>query len=303
MPLFLCTAGCEAVFERDISKDSITVKSPQDGYCSNVSKIYFWWDELKGAENYHVQLVSPSFDTIREFILDTLMSDTRIELYLDPGRYQWRIRAQNSAYHSNYTTMSFSIVGTEDLSQQSIHLLMPADNDTTKLSAQQFMWDSVPYAANYRIEIWQPDLSGTQIHSALLTSHQTSFTFANDGLYLWRVRAENQSSITSYASRQILIDTHIPSAPELISPANNATLSISNVLFQWKHDTVAGSIIHDSLKVASDYLCQNTIINIKTTAQTYSDSIPAGTWYWKVKSADAAGNTGNWSTIFQFIVP
>jgi hypothetical protein len=137
----------------------------------------------------------------------------------------------------------------------------------------------------------------------LLTSHQTSFTFADDGIYYWRVRAENQISITPYASRQLLIDTHVPPAPELISPVNNATLSINNVLFQWKHDTVAGSIIHDSLKIASDYQCQNTIKAIRTTAQTYSDSIPAGTWYWKVRSADAAGNTGTWSTIFQFIVP
>jgi hypothetical protein len=295
-------SGCDAIFEKDISKGTIVIKAPVDNYESTSQEILFWWEELAGADSYHIQIVKPSFDSVASIILDTLVTGDKITVYLSQGNYQWKIRGENTAYFTEYFTRSFSIKGTEDLTQQTVNLLLPTNADTTNNPTVNFSWDAVQYATMYRIEIWSPDPNGTCLQTVAVFSPQYQYTFSEDSTFTWRVRAENDLTNTPYSARTIYIDSQQPDTPSLLYPLNSSTQTNPWITFQWDHDHSGGSSIYDSIYIATDYGFTSMLIKAPSVTETYSDSLASGIFYWRVRSYDAAGNTGSYSNIFQLIV-
>ncbi len=302
--LFLSIAfiSCEAVFEKDISKKTIEIKAPINNYSSSSQEILFWWEELAGADSYHIQIVKPSFDSVSALILDTVVTGTKFSILLTQGKYQWKIRGENSAYTTEYFMRSFSVVGDEDLSSQIVYLISPANLDTTNQSLLTFTWQPIAFATEYRFEIWRPNINGTCIHAVSLLTPQYQFSFSEDTSYTWRVMAVNSFTNTTYSSRSIFLDTHAPVTPTLLYPINNATSNTPIITFQWENDQGGGSSIYDSLYISSDYSFATQLKRVKSFSQTYNDSLSSGIHYWKVKSFDAAGNNSSFSNIFQLIV-
>lgn len=106
-------SGCEDIFLKDISGDRVAILSPANNAFFEDENILFAWDRMEGAERYHIEVVSPSFDggaTVYDAITDT----TRVELSLSEGKYQWSIYAYNSGYTSEKITRSFEIKKDEE---------------------------------------------------------------------------------------------------------------------------------------------------------------------------------------------
>ena len=294
--------SCDAIFEPDITNKQVTILAPVDGYCSTSQTVLFWWEELEGASNYRIQVAKPSFDSIEQLIMDSLVVGDKISLYLQAGNYQWRLRAENSAYFSQYMTRNFTILSSEDLSSQSVNLISPINFDTLNSATVSFSWSPVDNATQYRFEIYSPDLAGDCILSTAAYSTNYQFSFTSDSTFLWRVRAENNQTNTEFFSRVIYLDTQAPSAPSLLYPLNASTLTSSLISFQWQHDESGGSAIYDSIFLATDISFSNLIFSEQSLYQAYTDSLSAGIYYWRVRSYDTAGNTGDFSNIFQLIV-
>ena len=57
---FLITS-CTDFVEKDISKKTVAILAPPDGYVTYSVTLTFWWQEIDGAENYSLQVVRPDF--------------------------------------------------------------------------------------------------------------------------------------------------------------------------------------------------------------------------------------------------
>ncbi len=108
LPIFSCLS-CEAIFIDDISDEEMTINAPADRSEMPEGTIVFKWDAIENAEEYHVQVVTPSFFNAPQIVLDTLLPTTTLKEEFTKGSYQWQINARNSEYETISTTLSFKV--------------------------------------------------------------------------------------------------------------------------------------------------------------------------------------------------
>jgi len=283
--------SCEDFIEKDLGKKSITVNSPADHAVSPGFNVTFWWDELKGASKYQLQIVRPSFASMQEFIADTSVSGDRITLTLAPGTYQWRIRAKNSSSATDYITRTLTIDSTLNLTGQPLILFSPADDSWSSHLLCNFSWQTLPNTDYYVLQLL---LNGTLLHTQSYTAPVTtgSYTFPAEGTYEWRVFAQNGSSNSSYQTRTITIDTTRPAAPVLLYPLSDTT-NASPVPLGWSSDETSATF---RLQIATDSAFGHVVHDTTETETTYDlhNTISGQYYYWRVKAIDKALNQGSW---------
>lgn len=290
-------SACEKVFEENIDKDKVIILTPADSSSVSSQTITFWWNEIEGATEYELQVVSPNFDSINALLLDTLLSKNKFVFNFAPGKYQCRVRALNSAYATNYTIHSFSLDSTLDLNNQLVSIISPADSFYTNDSKINFSWQPLLAANDYRFEIGQPDFSGTIILDVNLTQTNINYTL-DEGIYTWRVRGQNNSSNTVYSTRTVIIDSTVPITPSLTSPQNNAVINNDSVSLVW---TGESNFLFDSVYVYQDSLATTSLASVKTNNRRYIFEGSLGeNYFWRVKTIDLAGNVGQFSLLRKF---
>lgn len=94
--------GCRDVFEKDISEKEVELIAPADSVETTHATLTFVWEERDGATGYRLVVVSPSFDRMELYVLDTLVEGNQYAYTLEPGRYEWSVRPENSAYKGIY---------------------------------------------------------------------------------------------------------------------------------------------------------------------------------------------------------
>ena len=102
--------ACDDIVEvEDISNDIVSILAPTEGAVINSTALTFSWQALEEAENYHIQIATPTFNEALQIVTDTIVSQTSFLTTLDADNYEWRVRAENSGYQTEYTTNSFTI--------------------------------------------------------------------------------------------------------------------------------------------------------------------------------------------------
>ena len=305
--LFFAVTSCEDIFETDLAKEKVTVLAPTDNYRTNIMTQNFWWEEVNGAAEYNLQIVSPSFSTVQKFVVDTNVNDNFFTYTLEPGQYQWRIKAVNASSSTSYVTYTLYIDTTSDLSQQTIVLEAPSNGKHSNSLTQTFSWQNLFSADSYTIQISETDFSDPAniVTENTVTGHSFTHTFTNQGVYQWRVKAQNAASSTAFSDIYTLtIDTAAPAAPSLLTPLDNEVITSQPFNYQWSRDAgiQVSSILGDSLYVYSDSLVTLTGDVFFTTSTTVSDSLPMGTYFWRVRTVDNSGNISGFSTARKFTV-
>jgi len=305
--LIFILESCKDIIEPDLKNQTVNLLSPANGYNSQSSSITFWWDEVKYSTKYHLQVVKPDFGNIQSLVLDTNVTSNKFTYAFSSGPFQWRIRAENGSSQTAYVTRSFSVDSTLNLAGQTITLLSPTDTYISKNYKQQFKWLLLSSAEDYRFEI----LSGTSIiyTNATYTKDTITYTFTGDGTYTWRVKGQNVQSSTPFTTRSITVDGTAPSTPVLLSPNDLDSTSFSigtktkaSITLSWDRVVAnSGSAITDSVLVYQ-VPATSEFISTTTTLTSYSDSLPTGQYYWKIRSYDAVGNKSNYSVIRSFKV-
>lgn len=107
--LSFCFIACDAIIEvEDISGKTVTVLAPKNETVVD-SMVVFSWEALEDAENYHLQVAKPSFANASQIGADTLIENTSYGKPLLSGAYEWRVRAENSGYKTDYTAQNFLV--------------------------------------------------------------------------------------------------------------------------------------------------------------------------------------------------
>lgn len=102
--------NCEELIEvEDISNETVLILAPADNIILNSTTVNFTWDVLEYTEEYQLQIALPNFEAAQAIVEDTLISTTSFTKDLTEGNYQWRIKAINFGYETQYTTHTLTI--------------------------------------------------------------------------------------------------------------------------------------------------------------------------------------------------
>lgn len=291
--------SCEEILlEEDISDAEIALVAPADNAQFFSTGISFAWEKLEDADQYHLQIARPNFESPLQIVLDTLVSSNSFSFQLNVGDYEWRVRGVNSGYETAYKSRSFTIVNNEDFENNTVVLVSPVNNLVTKTISQNMAWQSVIGATSYQFQVLDQD--DNIVNDQVITNSNLNYTF-QEGTYYWRVRASNGSQQTLYSSRSLMIDTTKPNTPLLTNPVNASTSLETDVNFQWTRAALQGSTEIDSI-----YIYKNSALSLlhlkNQSTSPFSTNLESGTYFWYVKAFDQAGNVSNQSTVFSVIV-
>lgn len=300
------TAGCSTFFEEDISDKTVKLLSPANGISTEISSQTFCWEKIEGASEYRLQIVKPSFDSAEALLMDTLLLDTlgssnKINVTLYPSNFEWRVRAENNAWQTKWTTGKFQIYSTTDLTRQKINLLAPGL--VTNTTNTGFQWDALSNADNYSFVVYKENWDGVLAVPPLLLTTTFSGIMLGDGRYVWGVKAKNPTSETLYSQKSLIVDTTPPATAVLSSPADSSSVTNTTITFAWNSSDQTSGIARDTLKVFSDKSLKNlvkTVVSDNKGAEiSFADR---KVYYWTVRSVDKAGNVGKTSEAFTFTI-
>jgi len=110
--ILLCVllfVGCDDIIEKDISKSFTEIIAPANNSTISGPEVLFWWNYVEGSDYYELQLVKPNFQSVEYLLADTILEKNKITFAIDPGVYEFRIRACNSAYCTEYSYRNFTL--------------------------------------------------------------------------------------------------------------------------------------------------------------------------------------------------
>jgi hypothetical protein len=299
-------SGCKDVFEKDLSDDSVYLITPLDSAVAKVLQQNFRWEENSEALFYELQIVSPSFSKPASFELDTTISKTMFLHTLLPSlQYQWRVKAVNGSSSSLYSTRTLFTDTTNSLTNYEVQLISPSQNLATNNVDVVFTWQEVPNAKDYNIELRYNNQQNEVVNNLRLRTDSAQITLTNlpEGDFLWYVQGHNDFSVTPYASRNIVVDITAPLKPTLLLPTHMDSINSFPTTFSWNSDNASGSTVSNKLEIYTDTSSFNLALEYTTTNNSAPiDTLNIGSYFWRVKSEDAAGNIGSYSTIYEFTV-
>ncbi|MBK1442522.1 hypothetical protein JHJ32_21160 [Parapedobacter sp. ISTM3] len=304
LPIILCMlAACSDFFEESVADSELELLSPGQDAETNVYVINFLWEPLDHALQYRLQLASPSFDSVTIFHADTTLDRTLFSISLQPGTYQWRVKALNGSSSTAYTTRSF-IIHEAALSTQTVLQVSPPNNFITNQSEVEVSWQGIFSAKNYRLQI---DTAGFADEEELLFERVidgTSFTFEmpDEQRYQWRVRAENDTAQSRWsAMRSFLYDETPPPAPALASPSNGAQVN-RPVTLRWNSSGDAAAYQLYVYKSDSTLFNEQFPRRLEGTSHVFDAGARGERILWRVRATDRAGNESGYSSWRSFIV-
>jgi hypothetical protein len=180
-------------------------------------------------------------------------------------------------------------------------LIFPENGTTNLPSSLIFDWNPVPSASRYRIRIANDSLFNSIVKDSIISIDSISLSgFEPNGKYYWEVSAINTGGSSPYSSVwNFHVSPLVPSAPELISPANGVVGLSPTITFLWNAVSTATSY---RIKISSDSLF-NTIVkdSIITSDSLTLTGFTNAQYYWKVASINSGG-TGIFSSVWKFTV-
>ncbi len=175
----------------------------------------------------------------------------------------------------------------EDITNDSIFLTSPQNNEEITSNVVTFQWNSLKGADDYRIQIFS---SSQSIVLDSLVSN-TSFSYQlNQGEYQWRVRGENFAYASTYSMNQSfsVIETSDLTNQQVIlsSPTNNFYTNASTITFNWQALNAAESYHFQLINstTGQTLVYENQSINTNSITLDAALLTNDAEYQWKVKA-------------------
>ena len=114
--VFIGIMACEDILEvPDISDSEVFLLAPTEASVVPSGAVQLNWDQVNEATAYRVQVATPDFLNASQVLEDLLIpvdstfTGSRHSLNLEAGNYEWRVRAENSDYQTEYFGALFTV--------------------------------------------------------------------------------------------------------------------------------------------------------------------------------------------------
>lgn len=299
--VLFCTS-CKEFIEPSLSKKKISLLAPSDNIETTSYQQTFWWEKHEDALQYRLQIVSPRFDNIEKLVLDTVVKTDKFTFTLDPGKYQWRVRAENGSSQTPYATQSFTVFPSS-LKDQAVQLVAPANSLYVASADVKYDWLKLFGTTQYRLQVDKNNFADeNNLTLNVLTDNLTyTSTLPAEAAYQWRVRAENATETSKWSVvRSLVYDVTAPAKVVLTSPGNKQTVA-KPVRLAWDALTDADKYEVFVYKADGTVIYNNSYPQlVNTNSHTFNLGSSGETVAWKVRAVDKAGNKGAFSELFTF---
>ncbi|MBZ0293632.1 MAG: VWA domain-containing protein [Anaerolineae bacterium] len=122
-----------------------------------------------------------------------------------------------------------------------------------------------------------------------------------DGRYFWRVRGANVAGNGPWSAKwQFIVDTVPPDVPSLRAPWDGSSISTLRPSFSWSRSRGASNYqiqVDDNANFSSPVFDESP----RNTRFRAPSNLGQGTYYWRVRAYDRAGNVSAWSAVSDFV--
>lgn len=265
------------------------LSSPANGAVDQASSVTLTWQSSAGALQYRLQMsLDSAFSSL--FYTATTTSTSETVSNLEPlTTYYWRVSALNQFGSSSFstpfrfTTRLFPPVTPTPIS--------PADGAVDVPSSPTLQWSGVSHATSYHVQV-----AKEESFASLVVDTDATDTLLQVGplencvTHYWRVRAANAAGASAYSSpRSFTVISAIPSAPTLVSPADNASGVTERPTLLWNRNACAQSY---RLQVDTNASFTAPIVNTTTSDTTFRfqfSLLPLTRYYWRVNGTNQLG--------------
>lgn len=296
--------ACKDFIEPSLENRNVVLVAPAEGSESNKYQVGFWWEPVQDALYYRVQVATPDFSAAVSLVQDTLIEGrSRFETPLEPGRYQWRIRAENGSSSTKYVSAKF-IIHESSLNDQKLSVASPSTNYLSNLATVTLEWNRLFGADEYLLQIDTANFENeaTLTYNQELSGNQFKYAFPREGIFRWRVRAQNASGSSKWSDiRTMTYDRTPPGVSTPVSPAKGVESS-APVRITWSNVPAAKRYKLFLYKSDGATLYSSAFpLTVSTNAYNFSSGQQGETIYWNVVAVDEAGNEGPASVLTSFI--
>ncbi len=266
--------------------------------------VTFDWEDFPGAVQYRLQLALAD-DFLTTLVDVTLSSSEYIyaKELIDSQTYYWRLSASDGTAWSDWSqTLHFYTLHPLPAPE----LIAPDHAFKTNYVSvpPALSWSEVPGAAHYQIHVSASTLFSTRLINQLTAAGDLSFPFPQlpDGKYYWRVRAVDSVGVKGAwsQSRSFKVDTLVPAMPIPQKPAQGAV--VNTTIPRFTVSTVAGAKEYQ-FQVSADSAFTTPVVDATVTAilstasykLTGDQALPFGSFYWRARALDRAGNVSGWT--------
>ena len=184
-------------------------------------------------------------------------------------------------------------------------LISPAEGAITNGNTPEFKWSGAVGAVKY--ELWvdnNADFASPEIRENVSTVTHTPTSELADGTYSWRVMAfrADDTELGWSPAWTFHVDTQVPETPQLREPENNAELNTLQTVFTWTEpepNVIYEIQIDDEASFSPPYMHDNSGIGENSYTYLFPHN---GTYYWRVRAFDQAGNASGWSDDYRLII-
>lgn len=179
-------------------------------------------------------------------------------------------------------------------------LISPANNAFANNPKPTLTWKASINGSKYRVQIATAATFGTSVVRDSQLIGALSFTPGTalpNGKYYWHIRAFNVAGQAGPWSvyRAFTVDTVPPAKPLLSSPASGATVS-GNPIFSWLATAGANAYQFQYTGQGDTAFGAPVFTSAALGRLSYQPpTMNTGTYLWRVRARDAAGNWGCWS--------
>lgn len=312
--LMLSLIGCDDFIAKNISDKTLVVLVPAVNDTVNINPVHFKWEAVEGATSYHLQVVTPSFSGISDYVIDTVITKTDFSFSLDSNVFEMKLTATNAGYTSKTSSALKFWVGVH-ASPSSNKIVLTAPSDTAYVNDgfnRTFTWQALASAVNYEISIRKGssfaigsiEYMKNNVSSTSITP-STNELALSEGIYWWGVKAYTATGETYYSTRKLGIDLTEPNDPLLVAPLATNLVNEGVVSFSWNNGADPGTVkspVHSTIEVSGNSSFTDIKQSSELIGNTKSFTLTSGIYYWRVKNVDEAGNNSSYSTSVEFTV-
>jgi len=281
-----------------------TLISPENNYIDNNLTQTFTWTQPEPNATYQLQ-ISTENSFASPYHDNSSLTEISYSYTLPAGgTYYWRVRASDNVVNQSAWSENFKLTITAPSGAPSLSFpengLFENDNTPT------FGWAAGFYAENHRLLVDNdPDFS-SPVENRLFTTEFSYTPAAENSLpddnYSWKVVGINEWGETPSPVWIFTVDTIPPSAPALVSPTNGLHVDNTPDNFDWS-DVADAERYEISVDNNADFSFP-AISASDVSFSTYTPTITLenGTYYWKVRAYDNAGNVGPFSSTWTFVL-
>jgi hypothetical protein len=264
--------------------------SPPDGFRGSIPTPVLTWNRSKNTQWYHLQVSTDSqfVDSVTDYadVRDTTMIPEHLD---STTTYFWRVRAQNQAASSAWTTAWRFRTIPSIPHMPTLRRPLP---DAYVLPGVIALGWEVAYP---EVDLYRAQVSyDSTFFSTLVDSTIREELLRVDGLQdlrrcWWRVAAENSSGWGPFCEPWQFTVLSLPGQIELNSPGNDASFSSSIVKLTWHKG--APQVARYALEISPDSLFLQYLVDstITDTSITRTDLSGNSRYFWRVRGWNGSG--------------